>query len=106
SEGADISDRPLAELDDRLRNQSAAKLLIWANVRDIVDLNIWAPTNVFKRWTANGHTVTLVLAEGTVASLDGAQVLFLRDYAVQYGLTIAEGEPPQFSNGSALFAYL
>jgi len=105
SAGADISERPLQEIDEWLNNRGGANLTVWADVQDIVELDGWRPSAMFKRWTGNGRKVTLVLPIGTIAGLDGAQVLFLRDYASRNGVAIAEGAPPVFQNGTALFAY-
>lgn len=102
---ADISARPLAEIDDWLRNRGQAALTVWARADDIVALDEWAPTAMLRRWAMSARAVTLVLPPGTLSHLDGSQILFLRDYASRNGVTVAEGEPPRFANGTVAFAY-
>lgn len=102
---ADISARPLSEIDDWLHDRSEAAVYFWARPDDLTSLEDWAPTALFRRWTGNGRPVTLVVPPGTVDALDAAQVLYLRDYGSRHNITIAEGEAPQFDNGALMFAY-
>lgn len=103
--GADISARPLSEIDEWLNNHGRSKLLLWTQLRDLTSLEDWPPTFLFRRWAANGRVITLVVPEGTIDGLDGAQLLYLRDYASRHHIGIAEGPSIRFSNGSTLFAY-
>ncbi|TBB97199.1 DEAD/DEAH box helicase [Rhizobium ruizarguesonis] len=101
---ADISDRPTIQIDDFLGQRARSALNVWANVNDIVDLADWPLTPLFRRWSENGRQVRVILPVGYIASLDAAQILFLRDYCARNGLTVAEGKPVRFSNGAFLFA--
>ncbi|WP_292583900.1 DEAD/DEAH box helicase [Mesorhizobium sp.] len=103
--GADISGRPLAEIDEWLNDRGQSKLYFWAQLRDLAALEDWPPTSLFRRWAGNGRTVTLVLPRGTVDALDAAQLLYLRDYRSRHQVVIAEGDAVRFSNGGILFAY-
>lgn len=103
--GADISGRPLAEIDEWLNNRGQSKLYFWAQLRDLAALEDWPPTSLFRRWAGNGRTVTLVLPRGTVDALDAAQLLYLRDYGSRHQVMMAEGDAVRFSNGGILFAY-
>lgn len=104
--GADISNRPLVEIDVCLNISGGASLILWAAPTDIVELADWQPSALFARWASNGRKVTLVLPEGFVDRLDGSQLLFLRDYATRGQIVLAEGAPPSFANGAVLFAYV
>lgn len=103
---AELSERPLSEIDAGLHRAAGARLMLWTRAPDIIALDDWPATALFRRWTDNGSAVTLVLPEGTLDRLDGAQILHLRDYRARHGITLAEGEPAQFGNGAVLFALL
>ncbi|PAQ12106.1 DEAD/DEAH box helicase [Mesorhizobium temperatum] len=105
AQDADISERPLAEIDDWLNARGQSRLFFWTQAGDPASLEDWLPTSLFRRWAGNGRPVTLVLPEGTVDSLDAAQLLYLRDYGSRHQLMFAEGEPMCFDNGAILFAY-
>lgn len=102
---ADISARPLSEIDEWLNGRGRSKLFFWAQLRDLTALEDWPPTSLFRRWAGNGRTVSLVVPKGTIDTLDGAQLLYLRDYASRHHIVIAEGDPVRFGNGSILFAF-
>jgi len=101
---SDISDRPVREIDNWLNNHPKASLTVWAKSDDIIALSNWVLTPLFRRWSDNGRKIFVVLPKGTVASLDAAQILFLRDYCTHNGVHVAEGAAPKFENGSSLFA--
>ncbi|TPL71382.1 DEAD/DEAH box helicase [Mesorhizobium sp. B2-3-15] len=102
---ADISGRPLAEIDEWLNGRGQSKLFFWAQLRDLAALEDWPPTSLFRRWAGNGRAVTLILPRGTVDALDASQLLYLRDYSSRHHVIIAEGDAVRFSNGGILFAY-
>lgn len=104
--GADISARPLQEIDEWLNARGPSKLFVWTQPSDLAALEDWPPTALFRRWAGNGRSVTIVVPVGTIDALDGAQLLFLRDYASRHRLTIAEGDFVHFGNQSSLFAYV
>lgn len=103
--GCDISDRPIAEIDDWLNGHREAALFIWTKAQDIVELSNWPITALLRRWSENGRRIVLILPKGTIAGLDAAQVLFLRDYCARNGVTVAEGIPTRFDNGATSFAF-
>lgn len=105
AEGAEISDRPAAEIDDYLSAHGKASLSVWAQIDDPVALNDWPLTPLLHRWAANGRKITLVMPEGFVSKLDASQLLFIRDFATRHDLDLAEGKTPEFENGSLLFAH-
>ena len=101
---ADLSDRPLAEIDDWLRRTAESSLILWCEPADIVDLEPWPLSRHLRRWTDNGRGVTLVLPTGAIKALDDSQRLYLRDFAERYQVAIAEGAAPRCNNGARVFA--
>ncbi|MCB1512036.1 MAG: DUF1998 domain-containing protein, partial [Hyphomicrobiaceae bacterium] len=102
---ADISDRPLGEIDSWLHDFGDARLVMWTNPTDILGLQEWPATGYLRRWTDNGRAVTVCFPRGTAAELDDAQRLFLRDYSVRHGVQVAEADAPEFANGARMFAH-
>ena len=101
---ADLSDRPLSEMDDWLNSRPQSELVLWSEPADIIELEPWPLAGHLRRWTDNAHPVTLILPRDTVDTLDDAQRLFLRDFAERHQVAIAEGHALRCENGASVFA--
>lgn len=106
AQGADLSDRPLHEIDDLMTAHGKASLTVWVSPEDIVSLSSWSAVPLMHRWAANGRKITLVVPSGYLAGLDASQLLYLRDFVNRHGLSLAEGASHSFNNGATLFASL
>ena len=90
-------------LDQAARNRGALMLRVEGAVTS-EGLAAWPLRKSVRRWTEGGVDVTIILEPGTVAALDAAAALGLRDWLTDMGAKLSEGPPEVHANESRTLA--
>jgi DEAD/DEAH box helicase domain-containing protein len=90
---------------ERGLSTTGAKMILRAESPVLVSgLATWSLRGVIDRWRRRGGTTSLSVPIGTIAALDAASILSVRDQLSILNLELEEGDEVSFPNGSRLLA--
>jgi len=98
---------PSASFSDHLADELAAgsgAAIVWSGSLDLAELHDGNFLRLAAFFQRSGRSLTLVLAQAALSSMDDATRLGLRDLAIRYDITLRQGAAPRFQNGAVAVA--